>query len=135
MKIYAYRKNELKGNYTLVLDITKDDFDRLQSKLNRFVLLNNYEKAKKLQQCDVKVIRVLDLLFTNIGKFLKNNDMKKHFTSDNVSMKFQVISYDVKTLSLIRPHLQNIFKIFDSSINVNNITYNDNECSYVTEVI
>lgn len=135
MRIYAFRKNKEKKTNSVVLEMTKDDFIRLQSKLYRFVLLNNFEQAKKLDGIFTKRNMYIEKVFAALAMFLKNNDNLKYFKNDEMTMKFVIISCDDKILETYRKHFLTIFKIFDNNVNVNKIVYTDNECMYRTTII
>lgn len=134
MKIYAFRKNIEKKNNSVVLEMTKDDFMRLQSKLFRYVLLNNFENAKRSEGIYKTKNIYIENIFKAIALFFKNNKNLEYFNKDE-SRKFVIINCDDKVLELYRKYFIVIFKIFDNNVNVNKIIYDDNACVYEVDII
>ncbi|MGL5766526.1 MAG: hypothetical protein ACRCX8_12890 [Sarcina sp.] len=134
MKIYAFRKNQNDDKNSVILELTKEEFDRLQYKYKSYQILGNYENIKKLKQFDVRKNKFIDLIFKAICKFIKS-DAEKYFKSENMSIKVAVAVLDNRTLEAYRKHFEIIFGIFDNNINVNNIEYTDEYCVYSTDII
>lgn len=115
------------------ITLNRDEFERLTYKFNSFVLLNNYENARKVKQPNVKN-KYVDMIFKAICKVLSNQDNLKHFTDDN-NVTFVLLKSQVEIIDMYRNHFDVLYRIFDYVINHNNITYNDDKCEVSYDVI
>lgn len=113
--------------------MNRDEFERLNYKLESFRLLNNFESAKKAKQPNVSN-RFVESIFKSICKVLINRDNLKHFNGDE-DVTFVLFKSETNVVEHYRKHFDVLYKIFEMQINENNIVYNDDVCEVRYEVI